>query len=769
MRFDIAAQPLEQAIDDFIAVTDWQVGFPSSLTNNIASSGVSGAYTPGEALGMLLAGTGLAYRFTAKEAVALELVTPRANGDAINLGPIEVEGARSTGYKAEVGSTATKTSTPIKDTPFSISVVTKEVIEDQSADTLGEVLKNVPGVNKKGRILGDYEDFSLRGFGQNLFQSFLLDGKTFFYHAMPTVATLERVEVIRGPSSVLYGRAEPGGQINLVTKKPTPYFFAEGTAGYGSWDHRRAFFDVSGPVYESETLGLFSARLNVGREDSNSFRDQVDFEYNVFDVEFQWDFSERGNVRLHYDYLDRDQTFDTGLVVIGDEVVDLPRSTFLNQPWGRYDSIGENAGVDIEYEVSDNWLIRSGYNYQFNNRRRVDVDPLELDEETGDITFQSVDRDQEWQFHTFVTDLIGKVNVFGMRHKLLFGVNGTHIKEDAIETDFAQAPTFPNNIFNPVFVPQPAFYPKEDGNRTRSNIYYGVYIEDQIRVVDSLDLMFGVRYDDFRDKQIIPPSSESPEVTRNESENDAFTPRTGIVFRPIKPISLYASYSQGFAPNGTADEGLNEGAQLDPTESEQYEVGAKVNWLDGRLATRVAFYDLTRTNDPFYDPLQDLTLLIGERRSRGAEFEVVGQVLPGFDVIGTYSYIDAELTRTDALDDNDISLEGNTPGQVPRHTAGLWNSYVVQGGPLANVGFGLGAFYESSRWGDDQHTFRLDEYLRFDAALSYFLELGSSVLDLRLHLENLTDERYFFATNNQRTEITVGEPFNAMFTASLRF
>ncbi|MEA5569262.1 TonB-dependent siderophore receptor, partial [Anabaena sp. UHCC 0399] len=247
----------------------------------------------------------------------------------------------------------------------------------------------------------------------------------------------------------------------------------------------------------------------------------------------------------------------------------------------------------------------------------------------------------------------------------------------------------------------------------------------------------------------------------NDSESSqydtAITPRLGIVYQPIQPISLYASYSQSFQPNfGTSVDG----SVLEPERGTQYEVGVKSEFLDGRLAATLAAYHITKSNIATTDPANpDFSIPIGKQRNQGIEFNVAGQIQPGWNVIASYSYIDAEITES-----ND-GLAGNQPPNVPFNTASLWTTYQLQSGDLQGLGFGLGLFYVGDRQGDTDNTYIIPSYLRTDAAIYYQRDNWRA----GINIQNLLNEKYFQGANFGRVTIEPGAPLTVIGSFSVTF
>ncbi|MDF5723904.1 MAG: TonB-dependent receptor [Rhizonema sp. PD37] len=320
-------------------------------------------------------------------------------------------------------------------------------------------------------------------------------------------------------------------------------------------------------------------------------------------------------------------------------------------------------------------------------------------------------------------------------------------REDTFATNFSHE-LASLDVFDPQYGSRPTgpvIYPF---NYRVRNDALGIYLQDQITLADNLKVLLGGRFDiasnDYR---------RLDTVSGGFQQNEAFSPRVGIVYQPIPPISLYASYGKSFLQAGTTAR-----AQAEPERGTQYEVGVKVD-LSSRLAATLAFYDLTRTNLPTPDPNNPLfTILVGEQRSRGIEFDLTGEILPGWNVIAGYAYTDAEVTK-----DNTIAV-GNQINNVPKHAINLWTTYEIQSGALKGFGAGLGFYFVGDRQGDLVNTFVLPSYFRTDAALFY----KRGQFRAGLNFKNLFNIDYFDSSSS-RDNVYYGDPFTVQGTISWQF
>ncbi|MEO0489753.1 MAG: TonB-dependent siderophore receptor, partial [Cyanobacteria bacterium J06659_2] len=316
------------------------------------------------------------------------------------------------------------------------------------------------------------------------------------------------------------------------------------------------------------------------------------------------------------------------------------------------------------------------------------------------------------------------------------------------------------NIFNPVYgtVPRPDFGSEPiffDGDSYINS--WGVYVQDQITLLDNLHLLAGLRYDTVNQRNVNRPSLFAP-VTSDTTQNDnAWVPRLGIVYQPVDPISLYASYSQSFVPNsGTTFDGNS----LQPERGEQFEVGVRAEALDGALMASLAYFDITKRNVSTSDPNNIGSVIdAGEQRSQGIELDVVGEILPGWNIIANYAYTDARIAA-----DNDGQV-GNQLINAPKHSANLWTNYEIQTGALQGLSFGAGVNYVGDRFGDLDNSFRLGNYFLTNAAIAYEQDTWRAAINVR----NLFDVNHLTGTRNSRNEIYPGEGLTLVGTFSFEF
>lgn len=758
------AMSLDRAVTELAAQTGLNVGGDAGLLRGKTSPPLDGSYTPTEALNLLLRGSGVTFEAVGDNAVTLRQATANGDSGATPLDPITVEGKTESaygpveGYRAERSATATKTDTPIRDIPNSIQVVPQQIIEDQQAITLQEVLSNAAGVTFLG-IRGDIDlSFAIRGFDATILRDGLNIKGVTEIPTEPEMANLERVEVLRGPS-VLYGQVdEPGGAINLVKKKPLdkPYYnfeFQAGNRGFVS-----PIVDLSGPVTEDGSL-LYRVVALYRRE--NSFQDYDESFKRVFAApSATWRPTRDTDLTVRLEYTRDREPRVLGLPAIGDSVADIPFDRVMNNPNEVVDEESLIAGYEAEHRFNESWKLRNKFSYVYAS---YDADvltfPLSLNETTGELNRLFIDMVQE--HHNFSTDsnLQGKFRTGPFDHTGLIGFDYSRLFR-RVDQRAGFSPQFltPIDIFDPDYfaVPVPNggdLPPFSLSDQTRHQT--GVYVQNQVDLLDNLILVAGLRYDDFRIKS----KNLLTDTVTQDFDDTALTPRIGAVYRPIEPVSLYANYAESYFPNFSTDAGGN---FLPPEEGEGFEVGVKIDLVPDRLSSTLAFYNITKKNVATADPVVPFaSVATGEVRSRGFDADLTGEILPGWNVVAGYAYIDAMVTE-----DNNADRVGNELFGIPRHSANAWTTYEIQGGRFKGLGGGVGFNYVGQRQGDLANTFKLDGYVVTNAGLFYRWRNWQA----RLNVDNIFDVDYIEAATGSRTIGSLpGAPFTIRGSISATF
>jgi iron complex outermembrane recepter protein len=662
--------------------------------------------------------------------------------------------AAEDGYNVSDATTATRTDTPLQDVPQSIQVVPQQVIKDQQANRLEDALRNVSGVSSGDSFGGTTERFVIRGFAQD---TTLVNGfrQGTFGQGLPSLERLERIEVLKGPASILYGNLEPGGIVNLVTKKPLKEPFAEMNLELGSFGLFQSSLDFSDAIDSNQTL-LY--RLNTNVEVNDGFRDfDQDTTRLSLAPTISWQIGKNTDVLIDFNYINEARPFDRGIVAIGDGVADIPFDRIFQQSDDEYKLEQLSASYQLEHRFSDKWKLRNSFRLVSSETSDFRLDSLLIDD--SGILERGFRRNNDInENYSLQTNVVGEFTTGKVEHQLLAGVDLDRATGVGIQGRLPDDPVFLIDVFTQEADPVPDIEPEDLTSFARDeNIradLLGIYLQDQISISEQFQFLVGGRLDIYEQKSI-----DFTEDLTAEQSQERFSPRVGLVYQPIKPISLYASYSTSFNPDPFNSTTVA-GDVLEPSTGTQYELGVKGEFLNKKLATTLAFYQIDRTNIATTDPDNpDFSIAAGEVRSRGIELDLAGEIVPGWKVIAAYAYTDAEITE------DNLFAVGNKLENVPENSASFWTSYQIQQGSLQGLGLGAGVFFVGDRQGDLDNTFTLPSYVRTDAAIFYRQDNWQA----NLNFQNLFDVDYIRSSETFREAVRPGDPFTVIGSVSVNF
>ncbi|MEH2254791.1 TonB-dependent siderophore receptor [Nostoc sp.] len=662
---------------------------------------------------------------------------PSSEGDE----PIElVVTGEQDGYRVQNATTATRTDTPLRDIPQSIQVIPRQVLEDRNVRSLTEAVETVSGVTSADtNFNAPGGSYTIRGFEQA--GNFRNGYRDVGSYGLTQTASIERVEVLKGPASVLFGAVEPGGIINVITKQPLsePYYNLEFQAG--NRDLYESSIDFSGPLNDDKSL-LY--RLNASYESSNGFQDFVTSHLTTIAPSITWKLGDRTDLNLYYESTKFNGIPESFATVFSDNTFKLPRSRYLSYPLDGQHYTSQKYGYTLNHKFSDNWQLRNNFSITAFNAIEEYTVPTNL---VDDRFLEQFAARRNYMVDNYFgqIDLVGKFNTGSIPHQLVLGFD---VNRNVIIYNPTSLSVPALDVFNPNY--NISITTLETSTSFGTVQSYGFYLQDQISFQDNLKLLIGGRFDWISQKS----GTDQPEQNDN-----AFSPRIGLVYQPSKSVSLYTSYSQSFNPNSELN---SDGSQFEPTKGTQYEAGIKADFLENRLSTTLAVYQITKTNITTDDPNNDdpnYLIQIGEVRSQGIELDITGEILPGWKAIASYAHTNAEVTE-----DNLISV-GNRLEDVPKNQASLWTTYELQNGDFKGLGLGLGLFYVGARAVDLDNSFEIPDYLRTDAAIYYRRDALKAAINIR----NLFDTEYFVDSNGTRARVKTGAPFTIIGSISWEF
>ncbi|MEH2467248.1 TonB-dependent siderophore receptor [Nostoc sp.] len=539
--------------------------------------------------------------------------------------------------------------------------------------------------------------------------------------------------------------------INYVTKQPLsePYYAV--SASLGSFNFYRGTIDLSGPLTPSKTV-LY--RLNLAAQTTESFLDFYNEQKYFVAPVVSWQISDRTKITFSGEYQVRPKkNGQQGIPAEGSVLPNpngtIPRDRNLGEPFATIDQSAIRVGYDLEHRFSENWQIRNAFGFSSVQRYKNFAFNRALANGKRTIRRGYEKGVNDNRFYNLDTYVVGKFATGSIEHQLVTGFNLIRQTSNTSSYDRQIASL---DLFNPVYGSRP--FGDVDFNRNFSTSdTLGLYIQDQVTLATNLKLLLGLRFDTLN--QTSGDNTQGIKTGQTQSDN-AFSPRIGLVYQPIRAISLYANYSRSFNPNiGTAFDG----SAFQPERGTSYEVGIKGD-ISNRLSVTLAYYDLTRSNVLTTDPVNtDFSILTGEQRSKGVELSLGGEILPGWNIIADYAYTEAKVTN-----DTNSSQVGNLLNNVPKHSLNLWTSYEIQSGDFKGLGFGMGLFYVGERQGDLANTFTLPSYFLTEAAIFYKQDRFRASLNFK----NLFDVDYFESAAN-RLNLLYGDPFTVQGTISWQF
>ena len=649
------------------------------------------------------------------------------------------------GYRATRSSSATKTDTAIRDIPQSISVIPVSVLNDLGSISVERALDFAGGVSKQNNFGGlTLYEYSVRGFTTS---EFYKDGFSANrgYPSTPDVVSIERIEVLKGPAASLYGRGDPGGTVNIVTKKPRPEAFATLHTSAGSWDRYRTALDVNTPLDED---GNVLSRVNLAVEDGQSFRDHVDRERVFVAPSFSWQLNPDTTLLVESEFVRHRSTFDRGIVAPNNVWSGVSRSTFLGEPNdGDIDNHNNLLQAALEHHLNDAWKLRLASHYKQGKLWGFASEARALNADGHTVNRRYRERDNDWHDSITQLELRGLFDTGPWQHELLIGSEYENYRKNERVTTIAGSP-YAIDIFQPVYG-----QPKPGGARSGTDFFEHVEsralnLQDQILFTDTLRGMLGARLERFE--------QSIDDHTRNSTSrqhHDALTQRAGLLYQLTPEIGLFANASTSFKPNNGLDAA---GRSFDPEEGVGYEIGIKSELFDDRLSSTLAAFHIEKKNVLALDPGTDTSRAMGKARSQGFDLQVAGQVTDAVRVIGAFAYIDAEVTEGDKVIPTGSRILG-----VAKHSGSLLGVYAFQDGRLRGSDLGAAFTYVGDRSGEAGSDFELPAYHTVDLLAHY---KASDNVTVGLNLNNVFDEKYFERSYSNYW-VNPGEPRN--FTVSL--
>ncbi len=741
--FNIPSQPLASALLAYTAATGAELVMSGDIARGKTAPALHGRYTREEAVTRLLAGSGLGYRRSGNTLIVSPMPT-RSTAEAATLDPIRVQGAtEASGYVADLSSAGTKMDARLLETPQSVSVVTRQQMDDQATQNVRQALRYTPGLTAEYRGAGGsrYDTVIYRGFGGGINYDYSYqDGMRLLgaNYAIPQIDTynLERIEVLRGPSSVLYGQGTPGGLVNLVSKKPTDTPLREIELQAGSHDFAQAGFDFGGPVDEAgKVLYRLTGVAHTGKT-------QIDYQKDermaiAPAITFRPNSDTSLTILAQYQH-DPYGGYYGFLPAVG-TIQDLPgggrigRSFFDGSP--RFDEFKRTQtaiGYLLDYRINDVWSVQSNFRYM-----QTDVDYKSVyttglngaNPANPLLTRRAIVNYANTDAVTADNHAQARFNTGAVAHTALFGIDYQRLSYRE-EQGMGAAP--PLSINAPDYS-APIATPAITSRSRQVLDQIGLYAQDQLKF-GQWTVLGGIRQDWVGNDR-----RERISGASTDQSDRAFTWRLGTVYEFENGVAPYVSYSRSFQP--VADAGAD-GNPFKPTKGEQYEAGVKYQPPGQDALITAAVYQLTQTNVLTTDPANpNYSIQTGEVRSRGLELEGKASLTRNLDLLASYTYMDNVNTRS-------TTAQGKHPTYVPRQSANAWANYTFRVGALAGLSLGGGVRYVGGSYANADNTMKVSSYTVMDAAVRY--DLGQKIPSLKgltaaINASNLFDREYVSA------------------------
>ena len=792
-HYKIPSQPLNSALIQFAAEANLELAVTIDKVKGLTSNGIDGNMTVEQALTRLLQGSGMTYRFINTHTITLEkapepvkssgptvLKTVKVSADSIR----DVKDPYNQDYVLPNATSGTMTDTPIMQTPLNVQVISKQVLNDQQVINLNDALKNVSGITTSTDPYVNGNNIFLRGFATTTTyrNGFRLDGNDF--GNFQQFANVESVEVLKGPAAILYGRVEPGGMVNIITKQPlaTPYYALN--QQFGSYDLYRTSIDATGPLSKDDTL-LY--RFNISFQKNNTFRDLIQGEDLFLAPTLKWNISSRTSATLEFEYNRALSNLDQQILPANanNQPIDSVSHTLNYNESNNMRTEQTFAGLTFLHQFNDDWTLKHMINFkrQDYNFGSVIVEPYNI---TGNLISRYAQSPQTDVTNTISTglNLTGHFKTGLFAHTLLVG--GDYYRFDSTNNATSEGFTVSNILLNnPIHGgsidtgpqgPNPAYhiYLKSDN--------YGLYAQDQIKLPYNFHVMGGLRYQYVH--HIGEQGPYGAYVPYPALTDAAVTPRVGLLWEARDWLSLYGNYVENFGNNGGALTYVSPGVvkPIQPESAQQWEFGAKTQFFDGRLRTSFAYYDLTKENVAVTDTSHPApacgygcSVGVGAINSHGPEIDIQGEILPGWNVIATYTNQSVMITKSPETPlTNNSFLQGQRLQFTPRNIASFWNTYEVKQGDFKGFKVGGGVTLQDSQL-DATNTINSSGYGLVSLMSGYSFKAGKAKVNLQLNVQNLLDKSYFtnavsyYYPNSGFSYVSFGTPRTFMGSINVQY
>lgn len=631
--------------------------------------------------------------------------------------------------RADAAATLARTEMPILELPQSVQVIDEKVLDQQQVVRLENVFRNISGVNQ----FSGYQDFNIRGFRSGE-QAVLYNGSRaglYTFWTSPMLSNIDRVEVLKGPASVLYGSGQPGGLINLVTKRPLPIYRNQLSYTYGQFQQHRVMADSTGPLNGARTL-LY--RFNYAYFSNSSFRWFNQADNYLLAPALTWAPSSRARLTFEGELMKDNRTAqrDRGIIAPRNNVDLLPVGFTVQEPTDSQRNSGDALQANHIQSFGETWTLQTTFRYARNRYRDNYHEPRTFAPDFLSITRQYRDfnrfASRKW-LNSFAS---GSLQTGPIRHNLAlgldFGFQGDDIRGDRTADAVDGVPALSLVTFNYGLVNPAGYRFRNRSSGDGDSRQYGLWVRDQFDLHPRLKAMFGARLTGFKDWNVGFNEITGVSTSQQFGDRDVAL-QAGLVYLPFRDTSVYTNYAESFLPQGTST--IGRGGPFQPETGRQFEFGAKREWLNNRVSSTLSFFDIRRRNILVVDPNSPSAFLtpIGEVSSRGVELDVIGKLNDRTNITANYAYLDAKVTE-----DSNLNRVGRRNENAPRNAANLWAYRQL---PFLNLSAGVGLSYVSRRPTFD--TLVIPGYTIVNASLAW----TRGPLRLTATMDNLANRRYF--------------------------
>lgn len=674
---------------------------------------------------------------------------------------IRVEGNKDAGYAPAMATSATKSSAPLRDIPQTVNVVPEQLIRDQAAQSLQDVLRNVPGVGISSGD-GQRDQVTIRGFSaiSDQFIDGIRDDSLYFRD----LSNIERVEVLKGPAAVLYGRGSSGGLINRVTKKPQAGTFGNVTLSLGSHELKRVSIDANTAMNENLAL-----RVTGAYEDSGSYRDQGFVERSSFAPGLAIKLGAETKLLVQGEFAKDKRITDFGIPSFNGRPVDVSIGTYYGSGNARRDDYTatevSSLTAALDHRFNDALSVRNVtryYTYELDRNNTLPGGTVDTATLTVGRSRGQVRRQEDGWFNQ--TDFTLK-NLGGFKQEWLLGLEVG--KQNKFQHFVSQANIDRVSIFNPGGIVPPPLSAAATAAAIPANSVFdvlGIYAQDQITLSPQWKALLGIRYDSFK---------QSTEFARTLAplarQDKTWSPRAGLVWQPSESASYYVSFSKSYQPSGESFALAANNAASGPEQTQNREVGAKIDFLDDAFSVTGALFNLERSDIKTTDPANRALLInVGKQRTNGLELTASGRLPQGWELFTGYAYLDGRIVQSTSTQASPqtpvvpIPLQGKRPSLTPKHSGFIWAVKQLGGGFSA----GGGLNYSADRFASPSNAVVLPGYVTADLAAYY----RSKRFDVALNLKNVTNKRYTVSGHGSADNLLVpGAPREIQLALSYKF